>query len=139
MVPREGECRVHDPSFDMDTEVNLEHVPLLENCIMLRGRGLGLRYGPTDSVATIWTVMRGTVVQAETRWETNATFQSILLHESSCPVFDVLGDLSHGLPWFDELACGLPDLSMNLCSPPDVVVSDFRIFHGYALIVAFLF
>lgn len=83
--------------------------------------------------------MRGTVVQAETGRETNAAFQSILFHESSRAIFNILGDLSHGLPWLDELARGLPNLSVYFCSPTDVVISDFRIPHDHAFIVAPLF
>ena len=139
MAPSKGKGGVHDPSFDMDAKVNLEYVLLFEDCIMLRDHGLGLRYRLTDSVSPIWTVMCGTVVQAEARRETNATFQPVLFYESSCAILDVLSNLSHGPPWLDELSCGLPNLLVDLCRPPNVVVGDVRILHGHALIIAFLF
>ena len=139
VVPRKGEGRVHNPSVNVDTEVNLEYVTLIEDYIMLRDHGPRLLGRVTSSVAPIRTVMRGTVVQTETCRKTNATFQSVLLHEGSCAVLDILGDLNHGLPWLDEFACGLPNLSVDLCRPPDVVVGSLRIFHGHTLIVAFLF
>ena len=83
--------------------------------------------------------MGSAVISTETRWETNATFHSVLLHESSGAIFDVFGDLNHGFPWRDEFARGLPNLPVDFCCPTDVVVGDFRIFRGHALIVAFLF
>jgi hypothetical protein len=106
---------------------------------MLRDRGPVSWSELTSSVAPIRTVMRGTVVQAETRRETNPAFQPVLFHESSSAIFDVLSDLNHRLPWLDELARGLSNLFVYLCSPTDVVVSDFWIFHGHALVVALLF
>lgn len=42
VVPRKGEGRVQDPPFYMDPEVNLEYVPLFEDCIMLGDHGLRL-------------------------------------------------------------------------------------------------
>ena len=139
MTPGKGEGGVHNPPFDMDAKVNFEYVLLFEDCIVLREHVQRLRCRLANSVAPIWAVMSGAVVQAEARRETNATFQSVLLHESSCAILDVFGDLSHGPPRLDELSCGLSNLSVGLCCPSDVIVGDFRIFHGHALIVAFLF
>lgn len=139
MAPRQSEGGVHDPPIDMNAEVNLKHILLLEDCMTLRDHRLRLCCRLTDSVACIRTVMCGTVIQAETRRETNATFQPFLLHERPGAIFDVLGNLGHGLPWLDELACGLPNLSMNLRRPSDVVVGDLWIFHGHAFVVTFLF
>lgn len=120
----------------MNTEINLEYVSLLQDCVMLRDRELRLWPGLTSSVPPIRAVMRSTVVQAETRRETNAAFQSVLFHQSSCAIFNVLGNFNHLFPWLYKLARGLPNLSVHFRCPTDIVVGDFRIFHDHAFIVA---
>lgn len=93
----------------------------------------------TCCIPGIGSVMGSAVIQAQSGWESNATFKSILFYECPCTIFDVIGDVGHRHSGSYEFPGALSHLPMHLSGTSDIVVSSFRIFIGQLLYMPFFF
>jgi hypothetical protein len=124
-VKGHGKCAVYNPSINMDSEVHLHNILLLED----------------HFISSIWSVVRCTVIDAETSWEPHTALNSITLLKAlmSCEgtntVFNPFSNLRQCLARLDILLRPLSHLTVHLCTLS--VLCEKVIVH--AVQVAFLF
>ena len=71
------ESTIDDISINLGTKIDLHDIVFSQNSV----------------IARIWSIMCGTIVNTTTSWESNTSFESAGLYQSSIRFFDVLAQI----------------------------------------------
>ena len=106
-----GEGTINDVTVNVDTKVDLHNIIVIKHGLVSGVRG----------------IVRGTMVQRDTRWETHTTLERISSGRHISHLFlNHLHYFNHGHTWFHVLLCILTCSSMNFSTLSELIPRLFR-------------
>jgi len=125
----DGESTVYDPAVYVHAEVDLEHIVVLQDHFL---------------TTSIWGPMRANIVQAESSWEAQASFERIafvealMANQCSNAVVNLMSKSGHGNTWLGNAPSVIADLTVDF-SGFAVVAKEVVVHVGHCLEMAKLF
>jgi len=132
MVECQSECGIQNTAVNVDTEIDFQHIPLLENCVNKSVSNLVsikcMRTSCTCGISSIGCVVSCAMVQTHSGGETDTAFETFRFHQCPSTIFNVVNYVSRGHSWANIFPGALSHLAMYFCGTSDVIVCSFRVF-----------